>query len=70
MLQNTTINNSQYVIAGDVVAGNHVESGRTAGDVTIADGVEYEVEYKGTVTLMPGFNVEKGATFSVKPSEY
>ncbi|MBQ7691587.1 MAG: hypothetical protein IJT30_10430 [Muribaculaceae bacterium] len=70
VLQNTTIGNSQYVIAGDVVAGNHVDSGRTAGDVTISSGVEYEIEHKGTVTLAPGFKVEKGATFSVAPSDY
>ena len=70
VLQNTNIQNSQYVIANDVVAGNHVDTGRTAGDVTVKSGVEYEIEYKGSVTLGPGFKVEKGATFSVTPSEY
>ena len=69
-LQNTTIRNSQYIIASDVVAGRSVDSGRTAGDVTIAAGVDYEIEHKGTVTLAPGFKVEKGATLSVIPSEY
>ena len=70
LLQNTTIGNSQYVIANDVVAGNHVDIGRTAGDVTISAGVEYEIEHKGTVTLNRGFKVEKGATFSVRQSVF
>ena len=70
VLQNTNIQNSQYVIAGDVVAGNHVDANRTAGDVTIKSGTEYEIEYKGSVTLGPGFSVEKGATFTATPSEY
>ena len=35
VLLNTTIGNSQYVIVSDVVAGNHVDSGRTAGDMII-----------------------------------
>ena len=39
-------------------------------DFSIAAGVDYEIEHKGTVTLAPGFKVEKGATFSVTPSEY
>ncbi len=70
VLQNTTISNSQYVIASDVVAGNHVDSGRRAGDVIIAAGVDYEIEHKGSVTLAPGFKVQKGASLSIKPSEY
>ena len=70
VLQNTTIGNSQYVIAGDVVAGRNVDSGRTAGDVTISSGVNYEIEHTGSVTLAPGFKVQKGAMLSVKPSEY
>ena len=69
-LQNTTISNSQYVIASDVVAGSNVDTGRTAGDVTISSGVEYEIEYKGSVTLDAGFSVELGASFDVTPSEY
>ena len=36
----------------------------------IAEGTTYEIEHKGTVSLQPGFKVEKGATFSVKPSDY
>ena len=70
VLQNTNIQNSQYVIANDVVASRSVDAGRTAGDVTVKNGAEYEIEYKGSVTLGPGFKVEKGATFIVKPSEY
>ena len=41
---------------------------RTAGDVTVMNGVEYEIEASGTVTLQDGFSVEKGATFAVYPS--
>ena len=70
VLQNTTIGNSQYVIASDVIAGNYVDSGRTAGDVIIASGVDYEIEHKDSVTLAPGFKVEKGASLTIKPSDY
>ena len=70
VLQNTTIGRSQYVIASDVVAGSNVDNGRTAGDVTIKKEVNYEIECKGSVTLEPGFTVEKGAVFTVTPSDY
>ena len=67
IVQNSTIENSQYVIATSYKAGNHVDSNRTAGDVTIPSGVEYEIE---SVTLSPGFKVEKGALFSAFPRDY
>lgn len=70
VLQNTNISKSQYVIASDVLAGSNVDSNRTAGDVTIKSGVEYEIEYKGEITFGPGFAVDKGATFTVTPSDY
>ena len=70
MLQNTTLGNSQYVIATDVTAGRAIDSQRTQGDVVVEDGVEYEIEASGTVTLAGGFKVEQGATFTVKPSAY
>ena len=38
------------------------------GDVTVKEGVEYEIEASGTVRLEDGFKVEKGATFAVYPS--
>lgn len=50
--------------------GHSVDSGRTSGDVTVKNGVEYEIEASGTVTLESGFNVEKGATFAVYPSSF
>ena len=68
VLQNTTLSNSQYVIASDVTAGNNVDSIRTTGNVTVSSGIEYEIEASGTVSLEDGFNVEKGATFAVYPS--
>lgn len=70
ILQNTTIGISQYVIASDVTAGNSIESSRTCGDVTVSDGVEYEIEASGKVTLENGFKVEKGAFFAVYPACY
>ena len=70
VLQNTTLDNSQYVYATDVTAGRSVDNGRTNGDVTVADGVEYEIEATGIVTLAGGFNVERGALFSVQKSTY
>ena len=50
--------------------GRAVDSQRTQGDVVVEDGVEYEIEASGTVTLQVGFKVEKGARFTVKPSTY
>jgi hypothetical protein len=70
VLQKVSMNHSQYVIASDVVAGNSVDSNRTPGDVTIKNGVEYEIEASGTVTLQGGFSVEKGATFAVYPASF
>lgn len=67
-LQNQTIEESQYVIANDVTAGQSVDSNRTNGNFTISSGIEYEIEATGTVRLEDGFKVEKGATFAVYPS--
>ena len=67
-LQNEIIKDSQYIIANDVIAGKTVDANRTYGDVIIKNGVEYEIEASGTVTLEDGFNVEKGATFAVYPA--
>ena len=67
-LQNTTLINSQYVIASEVCAGKSIDSSRTNGDVVVPNGVEYEIEASGTVRLEDGFQVEKGATFAVYPS--
>lgn len=50
---------------------NHsVDSNRTPGDVTVKNGVEYEIEASGTVTLQGGFSVERGATFAVYLSSF
>lgn len=67
-LQKIDISKSQYVIASDVVAGNYIDTIRTQGDVIIKNGVEYEIEASGTVTLEDGFSVEKGATFAIYTS--
>lgn len=67
-LQNTRINKSQYVIASDVTAGFYVDGNRLPGNVVIKNGVEYEIEASGTVTLENGFKVEQGATFAVYPA--
>ena len=69
-LQNEVLNNSQYIIATDVTAGYSVDSIRTPGYVTVKNGVEYEIEASGNVTLEDGFIVEKGATFAVYPSSF
>lgn len=70
VLQNTTLNQSQYVIADEVLAGKAVDNGRTRGDVTVSNGTEFEIEASGKVTLTGGFNVERGALFSVLKSTY
>ena len=70
VLQNVTLNNSQYVIAGSVLAGNKVDSNRTYGQVTVSNNVEYEIEAAGEVKIAGGFKVEKGAYFSITPASY
>ena len=57
---------SQYVIASGVSAGRAVDNNRTNGNVTVSNGVEYEIESSGTVNLAVGFNVEKGAYFAIR----
>ena len=70
VIQNTTLNKSQYVIASDLTAGKSVDSGRTSGQVTVTGDIEYEVEHTGEVRLCGGFKVDKGVKFSIKPSNY
>lgn len=70
VLQNTDLEQSQYVFATDVTAGHSVDSGRTSGDVTVKEGSEYEIEASGEVTLAGGFSVELGARFAVKRTSY
>lgn len=70
VLQNTTLNNSQYVIANDVTIGRQAESSRTFGDVTVSDDACYEIESAGKVTIEGGFNVELGASFAIYTSSY
>ena len=70
VLQNTTLDKSQYVIANDVIAGSSVDTGRTNGNVTIKNGAQYEIETSGKVILSSGFKVERGAYFSVQKSTY
>ena len=67
-IQNTILKKSQYVIASDVTCGQFVNSNRVKGAVVVKEGVEYEIEATGTVSLQDGFIVEKGATFAVYPS--
>lgn len=66
MLQNCNINNSQYVYASSFSAGNSVVPNITHGNVTIKNGVIYEIEATDDVHLGDGFIVENGATFAVK----
>ena len=56
--------------ATQIAAIDNMNAKISFGNVTIAAGTNYSVEHTGTVSLMPGFKVEKGATFSVKPSDY
>ena len=69
-LQNERITSSQFVIANEVYAGSMVDSNRATGELIIASGVEFEIDAKDSVTLAPGFKVEKGALFSVTQSDY
>ena len=68
ILQNVSLNKSHYAITSDMTAGCSVDGSRTTGDVTVKNGISYEIEASGTVTLEDGFKVEKGATFAVYPS--
>ena len=69
-LQRRIITDSQYIIASDVIAGIAIDNHRTYGKVIVKNGIEYEVESSGTVTLEDGFEVEKGATFAVYPASF
>ncbi len=70
VLQNTTLDKSQYVIASDVTAGKTVDSGRTSGQVTVTGNIDYEIEHTGEVRFEGGFRVDKGVKFAVRPSIY
>lgn len=70
VIQNTTLDKSQYVIASDVTAGKSVDNNRTSGQVTVTGDIEYEIEHTGEVRFCGGFKVDKGVKFSVKPSSY
>ena len=70
VLQNTTMNHSQYLIATDVTAGHSIDANRTNGDVIIKNGINYEIEASGIVRLDDGFKVEKGGRFAVYPSAF
>ena len=70
VLQNTDLENSQYVIADDVMIGYDVDSGRTSGNVSVKNGADYEIEASGDVTIPSGFEVELGASFSVYRSTF
>ena len=70
ILQNTDLENPQYVLARKVRAGYNVDSGRTHGDVTVKSGADYEIEASDEVILGGGFNVERGASLSIFPSTY
>ena len=69
-IQNTTISNSQYVIADEVKMGKAVDINRTQGNVTVSNGVDYEIESSGKVVLSGGFKVERGASFTIRESSY
>lgn len=70
ILQNVIMKRNQYVIAGDVTAGNSVDNNRNSGDVIIKNGVRFEVEASGSVILNDGFEVEKGGILAIYPSCY
>ena len=70
VLQNVNLFGSKYMIAGDFMAGNSVDSIRTNGDVIVKQGANYEIEAAGTTRLCGGFQVELGASFSVIPSSF
>ncbi len=70
VLQNTDLDQSQYMIASEVLAGRQVDSSRTNGDVTVKNGAEYEIEAAGEVKLAGGFSVEKGAAFAIRPASF
>ncbi len=70
VLQNTDLDQSQYVIADEVLVGRQVDNGRANGDVTVKANAEYEIEAAGEVRLAGGFTVEKGAAFAIRPASF
>jgi len=65
LLQNCTINNSQYVLATDISAGKNIDPNRSDGEVVIKAGANYEIQCSGKIEFKGGFRVEKGATLTV-----
>jgi len=64
-IQNCEIKKNQYLIGVDIEIGNSVDNNRTIGNVVVKPGVEYDIEYNGSVLLGGGFDVEKGASLNV-----
>ena len=64
-IQNTTLQNSQYVFASDFSIGRDVDANRTEGNVVIASGAEYEVEATGDVLIGDGTIISEGATLRI-----
>lgn len=64
-IQNTTLQNSQYVFASDFSIGKDVDANRTEGNVVIASGAEYEVEATGDVLIGDGTIISGGATLRI-----
>lgn len=56
--------------AGEAYFGKNIDTNRPAGNVTVLQGVTYELEFRDSVNLMPGFEVAKGAVFSIILSDY
>ena len=70
VFQNVNLYGSKYMIAGDFMAGNSVDTNRTSGDVIVKQGANYEIEAAGTTRRCGGFQVEPGASFSIIPSSF
>ncbi len=65
ILQNYTINKSQYVLATEITAGSNIDSSRSIGEVVIKTGADYEIQCSGKIEFNGGFSVEKGASLAV-----
>jgi serine protease len=67
-VQNYTYTGTEVVqVFGSITAGYNVTPLIPVGDVNVAPGANVEYRYSTGASLMPGFNVYGGSTFSVYP---
>lgn len=66
LIQNETINSSQYYFADIVNIGSNIDPDRTSGLVNFDSNANWTIEASGDVTLGPGLTLNSGASLTIK----